>query len=127
MMDAEDQDRTSATLVKMTSTVPAPAPAATATSKDALAMKLKLSSKELKHLQDMITTEVGMEHLLQTAEKEGINMPALPSLPCPPDPFGEVAALQPEFPIEGLVLMAGNTTVDSGDKEDGVVNRVPPV
>ena len=88
----------------MTSTAAAPAPAVTATSKDALVMKLKLSSKELKHL-------------LQTAEHESIDMPALPSLPCPTDSSGKVTVVQPEFPIEGLVLMAGNTNIDSGDKE----------
>ena len=71
----------------------------------------------------MIATEVRIEHLLQTAEQEGINMPTSASLLHPPDPFGKVAAVQPEFPIEGLVLMAGNTTVDLGDKEDNVVNK----
>ena len=36
---------------------------------------------------------------------------------------GEAAAIQPKFPTEGLVLLAGNTTIDSGDKEDGRVNK----
>ena len=86
-------------------------------------MKLKLVAKELKHLQEMVATDVGMEHLLQTAAQEGIDMPALPSLPLFQEPFGEVAAVQPEFPTEGLVLLTGNTTIDSGHKEDGKVNK----
>ena len=35
----------------------------------------------------------------------------------------EAAAVQPKFPMEGLVLLARNTTIDSGDKEDGKVNK----
>ena len=86
-------------------------------------MKLKLSAKELKHLQKMVGTDVGMEHLLQTVAQEGTDMPASLSLPLSQEPFGEVVAVQPEFPIEGLVLLAGNTTIDSGDKEDGKVSK----
>ena len=71
----------------------------------------------------MVATDVGMEHLLQTAVQEGINMPGLPSLPPSQEAFGEAAAVQPEFSIEGLVLLAGNITMDLGDKEDGKVNK----
>ena len=71
----------------------------------------------------MVVTDIGMEHLLQTAAQEGIDMPSSPSLPPSKEPFGEVAAVQPEFPIEGLVLLAGNTSIDSGNKEDRKVNK----
>ena len=104
-------------------TVPTPASTATTMSRDILAMKLKLSAKELKCFQERVTTDGRMEHLLQTAAQEGNDMPALPSLPPSQEPFSEVAAVQPEFPVEGLVLLAGNTTIDSGDKEDGKVNK----
>ena len=70
----------------------------------------------------MVATDVGMEHIFQTAAQEGINMPASPSLPLSQEPFSEVAAIQPEFPIEGLVLLNGDTTIDTGNK-DGKVNR----
>ena len=71
----------------------------------------------------MIASEIGMEHLLQVAAQEGIDMPALASLPLPPDPVDEVTAVQPKFPIDGLVLLAVNTTTDSGNKDDGKVNK----
>ena len=71
----------------------------------------------------MVATDVGMEHLLQTAARGGIDMPASPSQPPSQEPFGEVAAIQPEFPIEGLGLLNGDTTIDSGDKEDGKVSK----
>ena len=64
-----------------------------------------------------------MEHLLQTAAQQGIDMPAPQSLPLPPDPLGEVAAVQPKFPIDGLVFLAVNMTVDPGDKDDGKVKK----
>ena len=48
---------------------------------------------------------------------------ATSSLPPSQEPFSEVAAIQPEFPIEGLVLLNGDTTIDSDDKEDGKVNK----
>ena len=71
----------------------------------------------------MIASEVRMEHLLQVAAQEGVDMPAPPSLPPSPDPLGEVTAVQPKFPIDGLVLLAVNATMDSGDKQDGKVNK----
>ena len=86
-------------------------------------MKLKLSAKELKYPQEMVDTDVGMEHLLQTAALEGIDMPASPSLPPSQEPFSEVAAVQLEFPIEGLVLLAGDTTIYLGNKEDRKVSK----
>ena len=64
-----------------------------------------------------------MEHLLQAATQEGIDMPAPLSLPPLPDPLGEVTAVQLKFPIDGLVLLAVNMTMDSGDKDDGKVNK----
>ena len=71
----------------------------------------------------MVATNVGMEHLLQAATQEGIDMPASPSLFLSQEPFGEVVAVQPESLIEGLVLLTGGTTIDSGDKEDRKVNK----
>ena len=122
-MNLEAQDKDPSTVTKPATTFPASASTETATSRDILAMKLKLAAKELKCFQEMVTTDVRMKHLLQTAAQEGIDMPALPSLPPCQEPFGEVAAVQPQFPIEGLVLLAGNTTIDSGNKEDGKVNN----
>ena len=97
MMNLEDQGKDPNTATKSVTTVPSSASTATATSRDILAMKLKFSAKELKCFQEMVTTDVGMEHLLQTAAQEGIDMPALPSLPPSQEPFGEAAAVQPEF------------------------------
>ena len=109
-MDDEDKSKASATEVKAAATIPAPVLAATMASKDLLASRLNLSAKELKWFQDMIASEVRMEHFLQAAAQEGIDMPAPPSLPPPPDPLGEVPAVLPKFPIDGLVLLAVNTT-----------------
>ena len=64
-----------------------------------------------------------MEHLFQAAAQEGVDMPAPPSLPLPPGPLDEVAAVQPKFPIDGLVLLAVNMTTDSGNKDEGKVNK----
>ena len=122
MMILEDQCKDPYTVTEPATTIPAPAFTATATSKDILPMKLKLSVKELKHFQEMVATDVGMEYLLQTVAQEGIDMPALPSLPLSQEPFSKVSAVQQEFPIDSLVLLAGNTTIDSGDEEDGKVN-----
>ena len=119
MMSLEDQGRDPNTVTESVALAHAPTSTATAI----LAMKLKLSAKELKGLQEMVATDVGMGHLLQTAAQEVINMPASPSLPLSQEPFSEVAAIQPEFPIEGFVLLNGDTTIDSGDKEDGKVNK----
>ena len=71
----------------------------------------------------MIASEVGMEHLLQVAAQEGLDMPAPLSLLLPPYPLGEVTAVQPKFSIDGLVLLAVNMTMDSGDKDNGKVNK----
>ena len=116
-MDDEDKSKVSTTEVKAVATILAPVSAVTTASKDVLALKLNLSAKELKQFQDMIASQVVMEHLLQVAAQEGIDMPALPSLPLPPDLLGEVAAVQPKFPIDGLVLLAVNMTMDSGNKD----------
>ena len=123
MMDLEDQGKNPNDVVESVDNASVPAPTVTATTRDILVMKLELSAKELKHLQEMFATNVGMQHLLQAAAQEGINMPASPNLPSSQEPFGEVAAVQPESLIEGLVLLTGNTTIDSGDKENGKVNK----
>ena len=99
MMSLEDQGRDPNTVTESVVLAHAPASTATAMSRDILAMKLKLSSKELKHFQEMVTTDVGMKHLLQTAAQEGIDMPASPSLPPSQEPFGEAATIQLEFPL----------------------------
>ena len=78
------KSKVSATEVKAGATIPAPVSAARMASKGLLALRLNLSAKELKWFQDMIASEVGMEHLLQVAAQEGIDMPAPPSLPPPP-------------------------------------------
>ena len=122
-MDDEDKSNVSATEVKAATTIPAPVLAATMASKDPLALRLNLSAKELKWFQDMIASEVRTEHSLQVAAQEGIDMPAPLSLPPPPDPLGEVTAVQPKFPIDGLVLLAVNMNMDSGDKDNGKVNK----
>ena len=129
MVNLEDQGKDPNTVAKPVRTVPAPASTAATTSRDVLAMKLKLSAKELKCFQEMVAKDVRMEHLLQTAAQEGTDMPASPSLPPSQEPFSEVAAAKPEFHIEDLVLLAGNTTIDSGDKEDRKITkqRVPQV
>ena len=84
MIKDEDKGKISATDVKAATTIPALASAATVALKDLLALKLNLSAKELKWFQDMIASEVRMEHLLQAATQEGIDMPAPLSLPLPP-------------------------------------------
>ena len=123
MTNDEDKSKILVTDIEVVATTPAPASVAVVASKDLLPSKLNLSAKELKWLQDMIASEVGMEHLLQTAAQQGIDMPVLQNLPPPPDPPGEVAAVQLKFPIEGLVLLAVNTTMDPGNKDDGKVNK----
>ena len=81
IMSLEDQGRDPNTVTESAALAHAPTSTATAKSRDTLAMKLRLSAKELKCLQEMVATDVGMEHLLQTAAEEGIDMPASPSLP----------------------------------------------
>ena len=71
----------------------------------------------------MIVSEVRIEHLLQTAAQQGFDMPVPQSLPPPPDPLGEVAAVQLKFTIEDLVSLAVNTTMDPGNKDNGKVNK----
>ena len=83
MMNLEDQGKDLNTVTESATLAHGPASTAMATSRDILAMKLKLSAKELKCFQEMVTTDVRIEHLLQTAAQEGINMPASPSLPHP--------------------------------------------
>ena len=58
----------------------------------------------------MIASEVRMEHLLQAAAQEGVDMPAPLSLPSPLDPLGEVDVVQQKFFIDVLVLFVVNTT-----------------
>ena len=123
MMDLEDQGKDPNTVTGSTTSAPVSASTATATYRDTLAMQLKLSAKELKHLQEMVTSDVGMEHLPQTAAQEAIDLPESPSLPPSQEPLGEIAVVQLELPFEGLMLLAGDTTIDSGDKEDGKVNK----
>ena len=95
MMDLEDQGKHPNTVTESVASAPVSASTATAISRDTLAMKL--SAKELKHLQEMVTSDVRMEHLLQTAAQEGIDLPELPSLPPSQEPLGEVAAVQLEY------------------------------
>ena len=118
MMDDEDKSKIPATNIEAAATIPAPSSAATMALKDLLALKLNLSAKELKWFQDMIASEVRMEHLLQAAAQEGIDMPAPLSLSLTSDLLGEVTAVQPKFPIDGLVLLAVNMTMDPGHKVD---------
>ena len=122
-VDDEDKSKIPATDIEAAATIPASVSVATVASKDFLALKLNLSAKELKWFQDMIASEVRMEHLLQAAAQEGIDMPAPLCLPLPSDPLGEVAAVQPKFSIDGLVLLAVNTTMGPGDKDDSKVNK----
>ena len=123
MMDDQDKSKIPATDIKVVATTPAPNSAAMVASKDLLASQFNLSAKELKWLQDMITSEVGMEHLLQTAAQQGVDMPVPQNLPPPPDHLGEVTAVQLKFCIKGLVLLAVNMTTDPGDKDDCKVNK----
>ena len=87
MMDLEDQGNDPNTAIESVDNASAPASTVTATAREMLAMKLKLSAKELKHLQEMVATNVGMEHLLQVIVQEGIDMPASPRLPSSQEPM----------------------------------------
>ena len=58
IMDDEDHHRISATVTQAAATAQTLPPAVTATDKELLTRKLKLTAKELKHFQEMITTEV---------------------------------------------------------------------
>ena len=93
MMDMEGKGRHPSMITESTAPTPVPVPTATTTSRDALAMRLKLSAKELKHLHEMVATNVGMEHLIQTTTHEGIHLPASQSLSPAKEPFGEAAAV----------------------------------
>ena len=123
MMDLEDQGKDPNAAIESVDNASVPAPTATVTTRDILATKLKLSAKELKCLQEMLATNVGMEHLLQATAQEGIDMPATPNLCSSQEPFGEFAAVQLESLIKGLVLLTGDMTIDSDDKEDRKVNK----
>ena len=81
MMTLKDKGKDPSAVTEPVTTTPAMSSTAAAMSRNILAMKLKLTVKELKCLQEMVATDVGMEHLLQTAAQEGINLPASPSLP----------------------------------------------
>ena len=72
---------------------------------------------------DLTPVQCRLHLYLLTAAQEGIDLPESPSLPPSQEPLCEVAAVQPELPIEGLMLLAGDTTLYSGDKEDGKVNK----
>ena len=76
MMSLKDKCKDSNAVTEPVMTTVATSSSATDTSRDILAMKLKLSAKELKCLQEMVATDVGMEHILQTAVQEGIDIPA---------------------------------------------------
>ena len=70
------------------STITALATSLTVTpSRNVLPFKLRLSPKELKCLQEIVTTDAGMEHLKQKAAQEGIDLPASPDLPSSQESF----------------------------------------
>ena len=123
IMDDEDCHRTSATVTQAAAAALAPSLAVTATDKELLARRLRLMAKELKHFQEMIATEVGIGHLLRMAAQEGIEMPASPNIPQPSGLQSVPAAIQPKCPIDGLVLMVVNTSLDTGVNDDGKVNK----
>ena len=126
IMDDEDHHRTLATMTQVAAAALTPSSAVTATGKESLARRLRLTAKELECFQEMIATEVGMGHLLRTAVQEGIEMPASPDIPQPPGLQSVPAAIQPKFPVDGLVLMTGNTSLDTGVNDDGKVNKECP-
>ena len=72
MMDDEDESKIPATDIEAAAIILVPASAATVASKDPLALKLNLSGKELKWFQDMIASEVGMEHLLKLLHRRAL-------------------------------------------------------
>ena len=80
-------------------------------------------AKEMKCFQEMIATEVGMGHLLKMATQESIEMPASPDITQPSCLQSVSAAIQPKFPINGLVLMPGNISLDTGINDDGKFNK----
>ena len=123
IMDDEDRHRTSVTMTQAVATALAPSSAVTATNKELLAGRLRLMAKELKRFQEMIATEVEMGHLLKIATQEGIEMPVSPDIPQPSGLQSVPAAIQPKFPIDGLVLMAGNTSLHTDISDDGKVNK----
>ena len=123
IMDNEDHHRTSATVTQTAATALTLSSAVTATDKESLAGGLRLMAKGLKRFQEMIAIEVGMGHLLRMATQEGIKMPASSNIPQPSGLQSVPAAIQPKFLIDGLVLIAGNTTLDTGINDDGKVNK----
>ena len=50
-------------------------------------------------------------------------MPASPSHHHPRNPSVKLLQFSQSFPLRILVLLNGDTTIDSGDKEDGKVNK----
>ena len=88
-------------------------------------LQLGLSPKEMACIQEIMATEVGMQHLRQQPAQEGINLLLLQELPLLQESFSKIAMVQPKFPIPGLMLLVkgGNTMVESSKKEDGKVNK----
>ena len=87
-------------------------------SKDLLALKLNLSAKELKWFQAMIASEWSICFKLLHRR----------ALTCQPNqvclyPKILFVRLLPKFPIDGLVLLAVNTTIDPCNKDKSKVNK----
>ena len=123
MMRHDDKDKNLNSATGLGIAVLAMSLTAVTPSRNALPFKLGLSLKELKCLQEIVATDVRMEHLREKAAQEGTDLPTSQDLPSSQESFGKAAAIQLEFSIEGLVLLAGNATVDAGDKKDGKVNK----
>ena len=75
-------------------------------------MKLKLSVKELKCIQEMVATDVGMEHLLKQQYRRASTCHHHQACLCLKNPSVKLLLSNQTFLIEGLVLLAGNTTID---------------
>ena len=100
MMNLKDQGKDPNSVTESVTPALALASTTTAMSRDILAMKLKLSAKELKCLKEMVATDVGMEHLLQTAAQEGIDMPASPNLHPSQDPLVKLLQFSHSFQVQ---------------------------